>query len=96
MTCNFWPGVLSKRKAVFIIIIALFVVLNVVLYVLPPTNSFVADDTNGYLEAASEWVTEGKYGSGIRLPGYPMLLAAWLPASMVSIGIERKKQTDYL
>ena len=78
MTSDVRPSVLSERKAVFVIIVALFVASNVVLYALSPPNSFVADDTDLYLKAASEWVTEGRYGSGIRLPGYPMLLAVLL------------------
>ena len=79
MAPYFQPSVLCKRKAVFVIIVALFVALNVVLYVLSPPNSFVADDTDLYLKSASEWVSEGKYNSGIRIPGYPMLLATLLP-----------------
>lgn len=65
-------------KNQLIISFFLFLGLNIVVYSLSPPDSFIAQDTKGYLEPAQLLINQDIYRSDIRLPGYPILLAGIL------------------
>ena len=65
-------------KNQIIISFFLFLGLNIVIYGLSPPDSFIAQDTKGYLEPAQLLINEDIYRSDIRLPGYPIMLAGIL------------------
>ncbi len=56
----------------------LYLGLNIVIFCFTPPASFIMQDTNSYLEPAQLLVNEGIYVSDLRLPGYPIMLAALL------------------